>query len=637
MAGPRKPAPGRVSRRDFIKRVGAAVPVATGLAACGSSMPDGGRGPGRPGENVFRHGVASGDPLADRVILWTRLTPAGGGDVAVTIEVARDPGMSDVVGVRQSLARAERDFTVKVDFDGLLPATTYYYRFHADGFRSPVGRTKTLPSGSVDHVRMAVCACSSLAHGFFNAYRRIAERADLDVVLHLGDYIYEYATGKYGDVREYEPPTEIVTLEDYRTRYGQYRSDPDLQEVHRQHPFIVIWDDHELADNTWLDGAKNHIESDGQAGHNADGQGGQGCWVQRRAFAIQAYREWLPIRDELADYIAPQSCDENEVDVTRRRLQERIWRRFRFGDLIDLTMLDGRLYGREIARRPNIVPAMLEDTPSCNSANDVQDAGLFAGCAPPFTDDYQLLGGDQEQWLLDGLRDSDTRWRIIGQQFMFAQLQIVGLPVATCHLPSSSDVLNLLQDLDPRGPLGQLVGGVARALPEISASTIFLNADQWDGYPVARRRIMDFIAAHQIDNVVVLTGDIHSSWANDLTPDPSNPLAYNPLNGNGSIGVEFVCTSVTSPGLDALNAISDLIPAVNPHMKYIDLARKGYLVLDVTPERCQGEWWYVDSILDPADEGQAFGRAFEARDGSNRLVAAAGPSAGRPSAPPLAP
>src|SRR5688572_1585503 len=206
----------------------------------------------------FRHGVASGDPLDDRVILWTRVTPpdeAAAAAIDVRWRVATDEGISQVVAEGTARTSRDRDFTVKVDAGGLQPGRPYYYAFEAGGDRSPVGRTRTLPAGAVDRVRLASLCCSNYPAGFFNVYRCVANRDDLDAVVHVGDYIYEFANGVYGDgsglLRIPEPRREAVTLSDYRVRYATYRSDPDLQEAHRRHPFIVVWDDHELTNNAW--------------------------------------------------------------------------------------------------------------------------------------------------------------------------------------------------------------------------------------------------------------------------------------------------------------------------------------------------------------------------------------------------
>lgn len=630
---PRRP----LSRRDFLRRSGwttAALASAPFLPGCGSSSPiDGGRAPDGTASRVFQHGVASGDPLQDRVILWTRVTPSDATATAVTgnCRIARDPALTQDVATLSFTTTRERDFTVKLDAEGLTPGTTYYYRFNALGVNAPLGRTRTLPVGGVERLRFGVVSCSSLAHGFFNAYRFVAERADLDAVLHLGDYIYEYGNGEYGDVRTYEPPTEILSLEDYRTRHAHYRLDPDLAEAHRQHPFITIWDDHESTDNSWRDNAKNHTEG-------ALEDGGEGCWVQRKAWAIQAYREWLPIRDNLQDYLAPEDCD-SPLDAVRQEAQERIYRRFDFGDLVTLTMLDTRLIGRDQPRRPNLAtlgtPSVAPDTESRNSDNNQQDTGLFDGCAVPYNAHYSMLGATQKQWLKDQLTQTTARWRVIGQQMMMGQLKVVGTPDALCALPAINDVLALLPASGT--PLDEALNTVRNNLPALGAGrSIYLNADQWDGYPVERRELFDFFSANAFDNVVVLTGDIHTSWAIDLTPDPNSLLAYNPVTGQGAVGVEFVCTSVTSPGLDALDQASDLLRLNNPHMKFIDLARRGYMVLDVTPERVQGEWWYVSTIVERGGS-ESLGAAFFSESGSPGMTAAEAASAPRTDAPPLAP
>ena len=272
---------------------------------------------------TFAHGIASGDPTRDSVILWTRVNTADARDtVRAKWTVASDPGMKDIRRFGRVETNHRRDFTVKIDARGLRPAATYYYQFEAGGVKSPVGRTRTLPDKSVDRLRLAFASCANYPHGYFNAYARIAARDDLDFVLHLGDYIYEYKLGDYADAalegqRDVVPTQEIVTLADYRLRYALYRTDPDLQEVHRQHPFITVWDDHETANNSWRDGAENHNPDEGE-----------GKWRVRRRGAVQAYNEYMPIRSD-----SPSD--------------DRIYRTFRFGDLADILMLDTRLHGRD--------------------------------------------------------------------------------------------------------------------------------------------------------------------------------------------------------------------------------------------------------------------------------------------------
>lgn len=533
------------SRRDFFRTGGSAA-----LLAAAPLLPARAAGP------VFQHGVASGDPLADRVVLWTRVTPPdGSGAVAVDWLVARDPALTDIVARGRTRTAAARDFTVKLDLGGLPAGRTLYYRFAALGAVSPVGRTRTLPLDTA-HLRIAVASCSNHAAGLFNAYRRIAERADLDLVLHLGDYLYEYGLAEYGSLRATEPPTEILTLTDYRTRHAQYKRDVDLQEVHRQHPFVPIWDDHETANDAWRGGAQNHDPAT------------EGLWAARRRAALQAYYEWMPVR-EPADRTQPQ-------------------RSFRLGSLAEVTMLEGRLSGRS-----KQLPAPLP-LPGLGQG--------FAATGPYLDPDRSLLGSAQEAWLAQTLQVSPARWKLIGQGVMFAQLKAVGRPNAE--------------------------GG-----------GLFVNPDQWDGYPPCRDRVFDMIDAAG-GNVVVLTGDIHSAWANDLSRDPNNPVAtaggYDPATGAGSRAVEFVATSITSPGLpDPDGVFAAIITSQNPHIKHVDLDRRGYLLLDVQPERVVGEFWIVDTVTAPS-ANQSFVTAYEVRHGTNRLVPSA-QTPGKPNPPALAP
>ncbi|HEX4895831.1 MAG TPA: alkaline phosphatase D family protein [Solimonas sp.] len=564
----RKPRKTGLSRRDFLKRAGAGAAVLGALPllpACDSSSPAGGGG-GPGGGEVFRHGVASGDPLADRVVLWTRVSSAQTGPVEVGYVVARDPAMTQVVRSGSAQATAARDYTVKVDPTGLDPGTTYYYRFSALGQMSPVGRTRTLPTGSVERLRIAVVSCASYAHGLFNAYARVAARQDLDLVVHLGDYIYEYNSGTgadaYGDFRPYEPAKEILSLADYRQRYAQYRLDTDLQALHRQHPMVNIWDDHETADNSSRDAAVNHTPET------------EGDWAVRVAAGLQAFYEWLPVR---------------QVDAADPRKN---YRSFRFGDLAELVMLEERLLAREqpIEGLAEVSGVSVILVP----VGEVQD------------ENRQLLGAEQEAWLAQTLRATPARWKLLGQGVMFGQFKIAGLP-------------------------------------ELATGGVYINPDQWDGYPAARARVYDVIEGADggapVSDVVVLTGDIHSSWSMDLARDPNQPLSalggYNPITGEGSRGVEFVATAITSPGLESFEPASSLIGVINPHIKYADFSQKGYLLLDVTPERVVGEHWYVDTITAPSTV-EAVGGTYQTLSGSGRLSATEATTA-RSNPPPFAP
>jgi alkaline phosphatase D len=370
-----------IDRRSFLKAsaaqgalLGVGVSAGVGVSGCATSHP--GAAPVRHGANPFVHGVASGDPLADRVILWTRVSPdelRPGEPISVDWWIARDADGLDRVNGGRAEALAERDFTIKIDAEGLDAGRDYFYRFSTRSGASPVGRTRTLPrpETKVEHLRFAVASCSNYPQGFFNAYAAIALRDDLDVVLHLGDYIYEYGNGEYGDGtaldRIPDPVHEILSLEDYRRRHAIYKADPDLQAAHARHPWITVWDDHESADNSFRDGALNHnpILFEGR-------------WTSRRLAAIRAYYEWMPIRE----------------------LPTGLFREFHFGDLADLVMLDTRL-----------------------AARDAQVAnGDHEAAGDP---SRSLLGTEQESLFLDALSSAEGRgaaWKIVGQQVIVSPL-----------------------------------------------------------------------------------------------------------------------------------------------------------------------------------------------------------------------
>lgn len=529
----------RLNRRDFL----------WGTAASGLLVPFTARAqPSATASSLFRHGVASGDPLTDRVVLWTRVNPPPGpagstGAIDVRWELAADPRFSTLAASGSVRTTAARDYTVKVDAGGLEPGATYYYRFESGRERSPTGRTRTLAGPNARHLRLAVVSCSNYPYGFFNVYGRLAARADLDAVLHLGDYIYEFENGRYGDGtslgRVPRPAGEIVTLEEYRLRYATYRSDPDLQEAHRQHPFITVWDDHELANNAWREGAANHQPER------------EGDWAARRAAAYRAYLEWMPIREQ-------------------SDLVPRLYRTFRFGALADLIMLDAR---------------------------SLRDLQVASDDLPALTDSRRtMLGAAQEAWCLDQLRESrraGTAWRLLGQQVLFARMT----------------------------PEGQKVR----------------NADSWDGYQAARDRMLDAVEQERIRDLVILTGDVHSSWALDVPR--SGWTGYDSRSGKGSLAVEVVTPAISSPppfandgqGRERAAALKVLLP----HLKFMDGEHRGYVLLDVTPERVQADWFFVPTVSErTAAESHAMSLLTER--GASHLV-----DAGRPAptseAPPLAP
>jgi alkaline phosphatase D len=502
---------------------------------------------GDPGpEDLFSHGVASGDPLADSVILWTRVSPAVDEGVESFFEVALDPGFEQRVAADWIPATdASRDYTIKIDLDGLEPATSYYYRFYAQGRVSPIGRTRTAPAGAAEQLRFGVCSCASWAHGYFHAYEEVGGRADLDAVLHLGDYIYEFGDGEYGDVRLLDPPHECLTLDDYRRRYRLYRSSRGLQEAHRQHPFITTWDDHEIANDGWSGGAANHTE------------GAEGTWAERRAAATQAYFEWLPLREGTPG---------------------RLYRELPYGDLAHLIVLDTRYEGRE------------------QQINLISDPDPLAAITDP---DRQLLGAEQEAWLFDLLSTSSAQWKVLVQQVMLGQT-----------------ILSAGQNGEPNRPL---------------------FSDPWDGYDAARRRLYAHLRDEGIADVVVVTGDVHSSFANELTDNPLD--GYDPATGEGSVAVEFVTPGVTSPGLGYDDATLSTLQMVNPHWRWVEVLRKGYMTLDIRADRVQADWWLFTGAQVGSDSftGSSYGASWAVASGATRVEEAAGPVPDRPDAPPLAP
>ncbi|MGW1681417.1 alkaline phosphatase D family protein [Saccharopolyspora sp. NPDC002376] len=479
--------------------------------------------------DVFVHGVASGDPTPSNVILWTRVTPAPGADpgsgigpdCSVEWEVSADPQFRQVVARGRTTTGAWRDHTVKVDVAGLAPDAWYWYRFRALGQVSMIGRTRTAPAlgAQVDRLRFGMVSCANWQAGYFSAYRHLADRDDLDAILHLGDYLYEYAPGEYQArdvvVRPHDPPTEIITLPHYRRRHAQYKTDLDLQALHARLPFIATWDDHESANDAWVGGAENHTE------------GAEGSYADRKRASQRAYAEWMPVRYELGGVL---------------------YRRFTFGSLADLSMLDLRSYRSEQV--------------SSRFDQDIHD--------PSRT----ITGDAQLQWLTSGLSQSQAQWKLIGNPVM----------IAPVRFPSTLSI-------ERRQALGELTGTpVIQGLP--------MNLDQWDGYAADQNAVYSLLRDQGIQDTVFLSGDIHSAWAADL---PSSPRDY-PRDGN-SVGVEFVCTSVTSDNIDdilkvepqtASKAIAGAIKVNNPHIKYVDLDSHGFSVLDVTRERAQMDWYALD-------------------------------------------
>ncbi|ASK67983.1 alkaline phosphatase [Shewanella bicestrii] len=557
-----------VTRRDFLamsaKGIGAAV-ISYGLMGCSDSDDD------KSVPAQFLHGVASGDPAHDAVILWTRVTPDSAGDVKVSWQVASDAAFSQLVTTGEMVTNANRDYTVKIDARGLRAGQTYFYRFMTGGKTSEVGKTRTLPEGDVSSVKLAVMSCANFPAGYFNVYELAAAQDDLDAVVHLGDYIYEYARGGYASEhaaelgREVLPANELLTLSDYRTRYAQYHTDASLQKLHAKVPFITVWDDHEVANDTWRDGAENHNE-------------GEGDFAVRKEAALQAYFEWLPIRP------------------WREGNHEEIYRSFSYGNLVDLHMLDTRVLARD---------KQLDYADYMDASTGAFDGERFR--ADVTSTSRTMLGLTQLLWLQGTLLQATGTWQVLGQQILMGKMSLpAAIATQQMSIPQYA-MLGALAKLAARAAandptltaaeLQYLQANQALLTPEVIAllqlPSIPYNLDAWDGYAYEREVILG-TAKSKNHNLVVIAGDTHNAWANELKD----------VNGD-TVGVEFATSSVSSPGLEYyLNLPAEQIPATEaaivdlvPDLKYTNLKDRGFMTLTFTKEAVRSDWHYVSTIL----------------------------------------
>ncbi|MGI9285381.1 MAG: alkaline phosphatase D family protein [Pseudomonadales bacterium] len=558
------------------------------------------RAAAKPGSiaEIFRHGVASGDPMQHAVIIWTRISQQKK-KTSVRWQLGADAEFRTILKSGKVKTSAEHDYTVKVDLTGLRPATTYYYRFKVGKLISPAGTTKTLPVGDVSQVKLGLASCANYSFGYFNVYRLLAERDDLDAIVHLGDYLYEYEAGGYDSEhaeamgRATFPRHEIISLDDYRGRHAQYKSDPDLQALHARYPFITSWDDHETANDSWINGAENHND-------------GEGKWARRKSDAVQAYYEWMPIREP---------PDKNRACS---------YRSFQFGNLASLIMLESRLCGREQAlnygkdlplqerefdfsdpqqpRLHEIDSSATADLRSISVPFDVSGEqpvpitdyariknldpkNMPAGIAfLPDIDRFKnevladpsrdMLGTRQEAWLEQQLQDSKqagTPWQVIGNQTIMANINAPDLRSALTTAE--------IDALDPR----------AQRFVEFSDYALPYNLDAWDGYPAARRRILDAFL-REANNTVVLSGDSHNAWANEIA------------QGDRNCCVEIGVPSVTSPGVSQIlqldaDKFAKMMQSRNAHIRYTNTGDRGYVVLSLTAQRMQANYYFIDTIL----------------------------------------
>ncbi|MFB7277728.1 alkaline phosphatase D family protein [Streptomyces hydrogenans] len=502
-------------RRRFLTVTGAAAALAfaTQLPAAGTAAAaelDG----RRITEDPFTLGVASGDPHPGSVLLWTRLAPRpfepGGGlpaeRVSVHWELARDERFARTVRRGRATAHPEFSHTVHVEVEHLEPGREFYYRFRAGDWTSPVGRTRTAPApwARPAELRIGAVSCQAFHDGYFTAYRHLADE-DLDVVLHLGDYLYEYAVNATGGARAYTDRTlpavfnrETVTLEDYRLRYGLYKSDPDLRAAHAAHPFVVTWDDHETENNYAGGIPENGVPPEE--------------FLLRRAAAYRAYWEHQPLR-------APQRPEGPDM---------RLYRRLRFGRLAQFDVLDTRQYRSDQAYGDGWqVPGPLSEDPA-----------------------RTMTGAAQERWLLDGWRASDARWNVLPQQVVLAERR------------------------------------------DRPTADFKLSMDSWDGYPASRQRILAGAESAGVENLMVLTGDVHVGYGFDLKADFRDPASR-------TVGTEIVATSIAS-GKDGADRPSnyDKLMQANPHLRFFN-GRRGYVTVAFGEESARADFRTVPYVTTP--------------------------------------
>lgn len=494
---------------------------------------------------VFAHGVASGDPAMTSVVLWTRVSGQSG-PVDVKWSISSDPDMRRIAASGTASTDAGRDYTVKVVPDGLFAGTTYFYSFEAAGTRSPIGRTRTLPGFSLDRLGIAIASCSHYGFGHFNAYEAIARDPNIDIVIHLGDYIYEYGENGYGGAtgrslgRAPAPRHETVSLQDYRTRHAQYKADPGSRAMHAAHPLIATWDDHESANNPWRGGAQNH-------------QPGEGDWSERRAVSLQAFYEWMPVR---------------EPDGGRSREQR--WEHFRFGNLASVIALETRHTGRS------------EEIDLDRHADRLTDPAA----ARRFFDEVvgaeerRMLSAKMEQFLRAELSESvksGRRWRIIANQTRLAPVIMPDVDDARFRKFARRAPPGHRATLDKFARYGEL------GIPK--------NMDAWDGYPAARERFYRIAAEAGARDLLVITGDTHEFWQNRLADAAGVPM-----------GVELGTTGITSPrgnpelGEPILTRLSELITERNDSVIWTDGRFQGYIRLTLTPGHAQADYIAVSTV-----------------------------------------
>jgi alkaline phosphatase D len=485
------------------------------------------------GANGFTHNVASGEPAADSMLLWTRFVPANReGEARLTAEVALDQEFVQIIAGGTVRTGPWRDWTAKITVGGLRPGTVYWYRFIApDGSHSPAGRTKTLPAEDVARFGLGVFSCSNLPIGHFNAYAHGAARNGLDLWLHVGDYIYENGMASYRPEqlaagRIVAPDKEMVALADYRLRLACYRADPDLQRLHQMAPMVALWDDHESTNDSWEGGAQNHQPDV------------EGDWSLRRAASIQAYREWMPVSDEP-------------------------WKAYRIGSLATLYRTESRLLART---RPADIGAAYRAADPDTALRAFRDGTWQDQSAT-------MLGSEQEYWLSQEL----------GRNARATAWQMVGMATILGRTVMPRDAIDWLRPEASEGTVNSFRNNIRAA-----AQGLPMWMDRWDGYPAARSRLLT--AAQRADaDLVMLSGDSHNAWAYSLVEGGQPAGVEFAGHAVTSNGLE------SNMGADPRIVAQGFI-AANPELQWADTSRRGYLMIHINPQRITGEWLFMNTI-----------------------------------------
>jgi alkaline phosphatase D len=480
----------------------------------------------------FNHGVASGDPLEDRVILWTRVTPQQTGPVEATLEISENKSFSKISYSKKLQTSALSDYTIKYDFMAKRYCDSdkgFFYRFKAGGSISEIGKSKTFSKKTVS-AKIGVFSCSNFPAGYFNAYQAGAEKNDLDLWLHLGDYLYEYPMGGYATDnaeklgRTPSPTHEMITLSDYRQRHAQYKLDQGSKALHKHAPLIAVWDDHEFSNDAWKKGAENHSED-----------GLEGDFFARRSAAIKAYYEWMPIREQ--------------------QNKRRIFREFEIGKLIHLIMLDTRQYGRD----KQLQPQDYLGESGFNQAKFYNDLN---------SKNRELLGAEQLSWIENSVLKSNTTWTIFGQQVLMAKLKF----------PDLSKMLKTEEVPDFLKPYLKFLG---LGIPS--------NLDAWDGYPAARNNLYQLMKNAK-KNFISLAGDTHNSWVSELENHSGKKIGIE--LGAPSVSSPGI-TDVLN--LDEHKFV-DSIVKINKELQWMDPSNRGYLLLDCMEDKIIASFNFIKEL-----------------------------------------